>query len=199
MNKLPPARSKDVVVQELGEEVLVYDLVTHKAYCLNETSGKVYKACDGVTTFDQLRAKTKFTDEIIFLTLDELKKENLIEEDGSYASPFAGMSRREVIRRVGLASMIVLPVISSLVAPTAAMSKSCLDLEESCVTGTCCPGTTCNGVVSICCAGSGVQPSGSVYATATGGCASFATFVCCSGTGTFTFSAGPGVDACECT
>jgi hypothetical protein len=60
MNKLPIARNADIVVQTLGKEVLIYDLNTHKAYNLNETSAIVYQACDGKTLFDELREKHKF-------------------------------------------------------------------------------------------------------------------------------------------
>ena len=38
MNILPFARTADIVVQTLGEEILIYDLNTNKAYNLNETS-----------------------------------------------------------------------------------------------------------------------------------------------------------------
>ena len=124
MNKLPLARSKDLVIQNLGEEILVYDLNTNRVFNLNETSAIVYNACDGKTTFEELKQKSNFRDEVIFLALDQLKKEELIEVDSSYVSPFAGMSRREVIRKVGFASMIALPVISSLVAPKAANAQS---------------------------------------------------------------------------
>lgn len=162
MDKLPLSRHKDVVIQELGKEILVYDLLTHKAYHLNETATLVYKSCDGKTAFAELRIKTKFTDEIIFLALDELKKENLLEEDDSYSSPFAGVTRREVIRRVGLTSMIAFPVISSLVAPTASMAQStCVNpggasagtfvSDNSGLTLSC---TQCrNGLNSQCCSG----------------------------------------------
>jgi hypothetical protein len=124
MNKLPLARSRDLVVQILGKEILIYDLNTHKAFNLNETSAIVYQACDGRTTFAELSFRNNFTDDIIFLAIDELNKENLLENSEDYNSPFNGLSRREIIRKVGFASLIALPVISSLVAPTAAMAQS---------------------------------------------------------------------------
>lgn len=123
MNKLPLARSTDIVVQTIGKEVLIYDLNTHRAYNLNETSSIVYHACDGNTTFSELKSKANFTDGIIFFAIDELRKNNLLENN-SFVSPFNDLSRREVIKKVGLASIIALPVISSLVAPTAAMAQS---------------------------------------------------------------------------
>jgi hypothetical protein len=161
MNKLPMARSKDLVVQTLDKEVLIYDLHTNKAYNLNETSSIVFKACDGKTSFEDLKRKNKFTDDLIFLALDELNKENLIETDNSFVSPFNGVSRREAIRKVGLATMIALPVISSLVAPTAltAQSVACppnactCTLANICTVGGGCPCSTTTGCLAGCATG----------------------------------------------
>lgn len=129
--KLPKAR-KDIIVQDLKGEVLVYDLETDRAHCLNETAGKVFNACDGMQTLDDLKRRHRLTDEIIFLALDSLKKENLLDETTKYVSPFAGVSRREAVRKVGLASLIALPVISSLLAPTAAAAQSRAAACNSC-------------------------------------------------------------------
>ena len=120
--KLPKARRSDIVVQELGRELLIYDLKTHHAYQLNETSMIVFNACDGVQTFADLKRQHKFTDDLIYFTLNELKDKKLLVED--YSNPLAGMSRREVVRRVGLASMIALPMIASITAPRAIHAAS---------------------------------------------------------------------------
>jgi hypothetical protein len=169
MNKLPFARTTDIVIQTSGKELLIYDLIKHKAFNLNETSAIVYQACDGKTSFSQLMSKTKFSEEIIFLALDELRKENLIEANSSYTSPFAGMTRREVIRKVGFASMIALPVISSLIAPTAAHAQSAATScgtscthNSDCVQGC----RTCLGV----CPGSGESCLPERFCNATGVC-----------------------------
>ena len=121
--QLPKARTTELVEQEAGSELLVYDLQTSRAYTLNETSKNVFKACgDGEASFEELKRQHKYTDDIVYLALDELKKNNLVE--GNYSSPFSGTSRREAIRRVGLASMVALPLISSLIAPSAANAAS---------------------------------------------------------------------------
>ena len=62
MDLLPQARNTDLGVQEVGKELLVYDLKTHQAYQLNETSMIVFNACDGKTLFDELKAKHQLTD-----------------------------------------------------------------------------------------------------------------------------------------
>ncbi len=43
----PLARSQDLVIQEMPGEILVYDLQTNKAHCLNETAAAIWKSCDG--------------------------------------------------------------------------------------------------------------------------------------------------------
>jgi len=47
---LPQARSEDLVIQDIGDEVLVYDLTRHKAHCLNRTAALVWRKCDGTRT-----------------------------------------------------------------------------------------------------------------------------------------------------
>ena len=122
--QLPKARTREIVENDLDKELLIYDLRIDKAYALNETSKIVFKACDGKQTFADLKHKYEFSDELIYLALDELKKHHLLAGQNPYVSPFAGLNRREVIRKAGLASVIALPVISALVAPTAAHSAS---------------------------------------------------------------------------
>ena len=124
MEKLPGARTSDLVVQNLNGETLVYDLLTNQALCLNETSAAVFNACGSQSSFSDLKRAFKFTDEIIFLALDELKKQNLLAEDTEFVSPFAGMTRRDALRQVGLATMIALPLITAMIAPKAANAAS---------------------------------------------------------------------------
>ena len=121
---LPKARTSDIIEREVGSELLIYDLRFNKAYNLNETSKIVYKAC-GEQTFEDLSRKHKFTNDLIYLTLDELAASNLIEDYQS--DHFAGLSRREVIKKVGLATMAALPVIAGLTAPKAVQAASCIN------------------------------------------------------------------------
>lgn len=155
MKKFPLARTADIVMQTLGKEVLIYDLDTHKAHCLNETSAAVYQACDGKTFVSEIsfllskQLKSPVTEDFVWLALDGLKKENLIGNEVEISMPFEGLSRREVIRKVGLASMIALPVSSSLTAPTAAHAASAgangatCTTDAGCING-CCVNNTCS-------------------------------------------------------
>lgn len=152
MPLLPRARKNDLVTQELDAEILIYDFKINKAFNLNETLKIIYEACDGKTSFAELKAKHKFTDDFIFLALDELSRENLLEQDQPYQSSLAGLSRREAVRKIGFASMIALPVISSIVAPTAAQSASgLLPLLASCSDNSQCESNFCTNGPPRCC------------------------------------------------
>ena len=144
MNKLPIARNTDIVEQDLGNEVLLYNLKTHRFFNLNETSAIVYKACDGNTTFADLKSKHKFTDDLIYLALDELKRYDLL---GDYQSEYFGnLPRREVIKRVGLASMIALPIITGMIAPRSVNAAS-----GGCTSNADCPANNvCDSVTGTC-------------------------------------------------
>lgn len=122
MNLLPQARTENIVVRNLKDEVLIYDLATDRALCLNRTAGRIFECCDGRRTFEDLKREFQFTDDLIYLSLDELRKHQLIADE--YVSPLAGMSRREAVRRVGLATMTALPVVIRLTAPAAAEAAS---------------------------------------------------------------------------
>lgn len=155
---LPEARSKNIVTQESGSETLVYDLIINKAYCLNETSSIVFHACGSNQSFEDLKAKYNFTDDLIYLSLDELKRNNLIV--GEYISLLAGIKRREVIRRIGITCAAMLPVISFLTAPTAVSAQSICSAPSARPGG--CPCTTPAQCAFPCCQNNICRSGGAV-------------------------------------
>jgi hypothetical protein len=146
MNNLPAPRSENIVVQELGGEILIYDLKSNKAFCLNETSAIVYRACgeNGAESLEKLKRENKFSDDLVRLALDDLQKNGLLAGDAEFAANFGGVSRRQMIKRVAAVSAIALPLVSTLVAPRAAHAASVL---KSCIqptSGSPCPRINCN-------------------------------------------------------
>lgn len=133
--KLPAARTANIVMQELNGELLIADLNDNRVHRLNQTLGIVYRACDGKTTFDELRKRYNFPEELIALALAELEKENLLGSGNRKDS--AAVSRRELIKRAGLATMIALPIISSLTMPAAADAASGINASVPFTGGSC--------------------------------------------------------------
>lgn len=123
----PMARQNGLVVQEMPDEVLVYDLDTNKAHCLNNSAALVWKSCDGTNSVEDIvrqfesNGAGKVTEDFVWLAIDQLNENNLLE--GKVAPRFAGQSRRQVLKTIGLASMVALPVIASLVAPPNALGN----------------------------------------------------------------------------
>jgi Coenzyme PQQ synthesis protein D (PqqD)/Dickkopf N-terminal cysteine-rich region len=148
----PKARAEGVVVRELDEEVLVYDLDTHRAVCLNGAAAAVWRLCDGRRTPDDIRrALGKTSDravpeEFVWLALEQLGRDGLLDARLPARPPtLAGLSRREMIRRVGLAAAIALPAVAAIVAPTPADAASCLPSGSPCQdSAQCCQGSICS-------------------------------------------------------
>jgi hypothetical protein len=130
MNTKPQARKENIVIQELENEVLIYDLKINKAFSLNETCAMVWAECDGEKSIAEIasilsqRTKGLVNEEVVWLALETLQKENLLANKDDISAKFNGLSRREVIRKVGFASMVAIPVITFLVAPTVADAAS---------------------------------------------------------------------------
>lgn len=197
MSNLPKARLENIVVQETETELLIYDLISNKALCLNETSRIVWQACDGKMTFDDFRKKTnlKFSDELIWLALDQLKLDDLLDKSVEIESKFNGLTRREALRKVGFATMIALPMVSSIIAPTpvSAQSGGGAGLFEACSSISCNPGLNCVpgdsllGNQDVCCVGTvGTAPGRSIQDcenTNSTICSNLAANSCCSGVG----------------
>jgi hypothetical protein len=148
----PKARAEGLVVRELAEEVLVYDLDTHKAVCLNSTAAAVWRLCDGRRTAADIRrtleksASGPIPEEFVWLALEQLGRDRLLDARVPRPAQLVGITRREMIRRVGLTAAIAVPVIASIVAPNAADAASCLPQGAACQeSAQCCSGLNCIG------------------------------------------------------
>jgi hypothetical protein len=130
---VPQAREDDVVVQELANEVLVYDLNTHKGHCLNQTAAAVWRHCDGTTTVPELTAivsrelSTAVDEELVWTALDRLGKAGLLQ--ARIRRP--GISRRDAVKWA-LATAAAVPLVSSITAPLAAQGASCVPEAQGC-------------------------------------------------------------------
>jgi hypothetical protein len=151
MNTNPIARKNDLVVQETSDEVLVYDLKTSKAHCLNGSAALVWKSCNGNNSVADIVREFEsngmgaVSEDFVWLAIDQLNENNLLENKAS--ARFNGHSRRQALKTIGLASVVALPVIASLIAPPTALGAiSCAcQTPVNCQTLTGCPSqAVCN-------------------------------------------------------
>ncbi len=151
-SKLPFLRTENLVVKELPSELLIYDLDKNKAFCLNETARLIMDECDGKTSIDEAivnlnrKFKAKVSEEMIWMVIEQLQKADFIEKDYQIPMETTRVTRRKILQSAA-ALGIALPMITSLVAPSAVNAQSgCLPLESgSCnlEVNNCCPGGTC--------------------------------------------------------
>src|SRR5258705_4881897 len=145
----PRLRADGLIIHELPDELLVYDKVRDLAHCLNQTAALVWRACDGQLTTEEIaRRLTKqlgvaVHKDVVLLALAQLEENHLLEQQEPIPTSFAGMSRRQMARSLGLTAAVALPLITSILMPTPAQAATCIAPGQPCSpVQLCC--TSCN-------------------------------------------------------
>ena len=185
------ARTEELVIQKTDNEHLIYDLQSNKAICLNQTSALVWEHCDGkhsvsdISKVMETKLGLEVSEDLVLLAISQLANEGLLSGSEELPERFRGLTRREVIRKVGLASMVALPIVSAIVAPVAAQVQSCVG------SGTLAPSTLVPCPITI----FGVPSNIDCIAY----CEDPSTFTaCCSGTGTADVTFVTPGNTCDC-
>ena len=148
----PVARKNGLVVRDLANEVVVYDQERHEAHCLNSTAATVFRNADGrrsVSDLALLLGDGPGAQALVEMALGQLGEARLLESGPSFASE-PGLPRRDVMRRVGLAAAVLLPLVTSILAPTPAeAAATCIDGNGGGCVGN--PGASCHcGIPAEC-------------------------------------------------
>ena len=149
----PLARKQGLVIQELPDEILVYDLDRDQAHCLNHTAALVWQHCDGHTTTASIaqslatELNSPVDEKVVWLALDQLGRNDLLAQQPVPPPMLAGLNRREMVRALGIAAAVAVPLVTSIIAPTPTQAASCF------VPGTACtsPAQCCSGACAGTC------------------------------------------------
>lgn len=144
----PTARKNGLVIQEMPGEVLVYDIDSNKAHCLNRSAADIWLACDGSNSISEIVDRMEslgqgaVSEDFVWLAIDQLEQNGLLV--GELPRRDRKQSRRQAIKALALTTAVALPVIASLVAPRDALAAaSCVcpspGVPASCATRTGCP------------------------------------------------------------
>ena len=156
---LPLMRQQGLVVDDLPDEVLVYDLDRHKAHCLNRTAALVWRCCDGKTSAREIarhlqrELDASCNEDLVWLALGQLKELHLLEQPISLPVRLAGMSRRTMIQNLGLAAAVAVPLITSIISPTPAQANTCKHAGAPCDLSAECCSNACTGIGGTCIGG----------------------------------------------
>ncbi len=127
-----PKQLSTVHVETLNDELCIYDWQSKQVHALNPTAAKVWQLCDGQTSPAQMATllSTQLgvkldpiqTNALVWKSLKELEKAHLLEGEVAQPAGQTLLSRRQMLK-MGLA-VALLPVISSILAPTAVEAQS---------------------------------------------------------------------------
>jgi hypothetical protein len=146
---LPRARRSELVTRVVAGELLIYDRNSNEAHCLNSTAALVWANCDGQTTIAEIarlleaEMKTPVADEIVWFALTQLEKSSLLQEPWAWPRKVNQTSRRVLMKRLGIAAAVSVPLVSSIIAPTAAAAASCLPVSAPCAANSQCCSNNC--------------------------------------------------------
>lgn len=186
------ARTAHLVVQEIDDEILIYDRRDDTAHCLTAFAAAVWRRCEGGARLSDLVARVTLptgagdAEAVVLRALSELSEKGLLD------SSDPRVSRRQALGRmagVGLAAASA-PFVVSAAVPTAQAAGSpntCRHVGESCSpAGTANPNNDCcPDAGAFCSTGGSPQCTaciGSNQATPGGHCTNASLgYQCCSG------------------
>src|SRR3954451_5352160 len=173
---VPAARSDGLLVQTLGDETVIYDAESKQAHCLKPLAAIVFDCSNGQATVGDIarvaeeRLGHDVVDADVADAVGQLESVGLLQTalvvragNGLVAGNGRGVSRREMLRRVGFAgaaAAVGTPLVTSITAPNAfagsGIPAGCTGCTQNkdCISDHCCqttPGKSCN---QTCCAGS---------------------------------------------
>jgi hypothetical protein len=142
------ARTQDLIVQEMGEETLVFDRRTDVAHCLSPVASLIWSLCNGTTDHPALTAAVAATgvddaEAVVDAALLDLADKDLLQD---------GVSRRVAMKKMAKygAGALAVPLVVSVMAPAAAMATSpgTQAAGTVCTNNNQCAGTTTCGAVA---------------------------------------------------
>lgn len=156
MNPLPRVRP-GLLRHELDGQVLIYDAREDRVHLLDTTTGHVFELLEqggrsraGIVSELATRMNILEGEGLLELSLEELRKADLLDGNMAPVAPLSEMSRRELLRKVGMAgaAALLIPAIATLTASPAYAQASCSAATHSCVVGIvdCCAGLTCGNI-----------------------------------------------------
>jgi hypothetical protein len=156
-SKVPLARSEDLLVERVSDELVIYDLENKEAHCLKPLASSVFSHSDGESSVAQIMETVEadlghsVTEAEILDAVAQLEQirllitPSLLVVDGN-----GGISRREMMRRVGYAgaaATVGTALVTSIAAPSALAACSgqpagcnCTKNNPDCASNHCCSG-----------------------------------------------------------
>jgi hypothetical protein len=197
-------RTRGVLVEQLGDELVVYDVDADRVHHLNAAALAVYQAATDHATVQGLIDASPVADPgaaaaATWEALAALDQAGLLE--GPITIPSTGMDRRRFLRNLGIAS-VALPLVTTIATQSPAFA-ACQASVGSTATCTTTASTPCCAASATCTTNPAIAPAATVccYPRGTttqvaGTCSAGVNTACCSGTCATTGNQGVSNNAC---
>ncbi len=137
----PLMRQERMVVRDVDDETLVYDLTNDTATCLNGLAAQVFRRCNGETEVAEIAEALDVDEKAVWLALHELDQKNFLSGKNEMPDYLATRrSRREVAATLGFGAAAAM--VSSVLVPTPAQAQSCVAQGDPCNLNN--PGACCS-------------------------------------------------------
>lgn len=142
-NNHPRAHKEGLIIQPMGNELVVYDSSSKQAHNLNATAAKIWKLCDGKRSIAEIaqiagrELKQPVSEQVVWYALSKLEEFGLLEASMSVPSSLAGISRREFLTKFAIAAAVV-PVVKTIKVPGPAQASSSTRCGDPCDSSTVC-------------------------------------------------------------
>lgn len=147
---VPQRRTDEVLLEQIEDETIVFDVREKRVHALNPTIGKVFSLCDGSRSVSAI-ARELGTDlspedraEVVWTALCELDKSGLLAKNLPTSAVDADLlTRRNLLRKIAAVGITV-PMVTSIVAP---QSEDC---DSKCPEGYVSDGCHCDSPANVC-------------------------------------------------
>ncbi len=121
---LPARRVVDLIITEIGSDLIVYDEPSQTLHTLNKMTDLVWRALDGTRTLDSVAAETGLPNDVVQQALNQLTNANLLSGNLD-ASLQMRETRRGLLRKVAVGGSVAIPMLTSTTAVQSVMAASC--------------------------------------------------------------------------
>jgi hypothetical protein len=128
-------QSANLILEDVRDELMIYDPERNKAFCLNQTAAYVWRHADGKTTVAEMakrmeeELKKPADEQVVLFALDVLFKDGLLAPATPLPRTAQGVTRRDMLQKMGVGAMAI-PVVTALfVSPAKAHASSVAPTE----------------------------------------------------------------------
>ena len=154
-SKFPKSRTRDLLFREVDRELLIHDPEAGHTFCLDRPAASILKHCDGGTSVEALLRVVREGRRVVSRRValggtQELKQRRLLEPGSLASTPFDGLSRRAMLRRLGIAAATAPLIVAVAANPVSAQSgaPSCQPADNAGRDSA--PGCACTGTFDCC-------------------------------------------------